>query len=50
MEHVKILSLEFITRERKYIYLCGPPPMMDAVEAILAQLKINKGLIIKEAV
>jgi len=34
----------------KYIYLCGPPPMMDAVEAILAQMKIKKGLIIKEAV
>jgi ferredoxin-NADP reductase len=34
----------------KYIYLCGPPPMMDAVEAILSRLKIDANLIIKEAV
>jgi ferredoxin-NADP reductase len=34
----------------KYVYLCGPPPMMDAVEAILGTLKIDTNLIIKEAV
>ena len=34
----------------KYVYLCGPPPMMDAVEAILGRLKIDGNLIIKEAV
>jgi ferredoxin-NADP reductase len=34
----------------KYVYLCGPPPMMDAVEAILSRLKIDESLIIKEAV
>jgi ferredoxin-NADP reductase len=34
----------------KYVYLCGPPPMMDAVEAILRTLKINESLVIKEAV
>jgi ferredoxin-NADP reductase len=34
----------------KYIYLCGPPPMMDAVEAILQGMKIEDSLIIKEAV
>jgi ferredoxin-NADP reductase len=34
----------------KYIYLCGPPPMMNAVEAILGRLKIDESLIIKEAV
>jgi ferredoxin-NADP reductase len=34
----------------QYIYLCGPPPMMDAVEAILSRLKIDANLIIKEAV
>jgi ferredoxin-NADP reductase len=33
----------------KYIYLCGPPPMMDAVEKILAHLKVNEKLIVKEA-
>ncbi|WP_300604592.1 flavodoxin reductase [Niabella sp.] len=31
-----------------YIYLCGPPPMMDAVEAELAALKIDPEHIIKE--
>jgi ferredoxin-NADP reductase len=39
-----------ITGAGKYIYLCGPPPMMDAVEAILSRLKIDAGSIIKEAV
>lgn len=34
----------------KYVYLCGPPPMMDAVGAILKNLKIAESLIIKEAV
>jgi ferredoxin-NADP reductase len=34
----------------QYVYLCGPPPMMDAVEAILGRLKIDENLIIKEAV
>ena len=34
----------------KYVYLCGPPPMMDAVEAILKKLKIDESSIIKEAV
>ena len=34
----------------KYVYLCGPPPMMDAVEDILKRLKIDESLIIKEAV
>lgn len=32
----------------KNIYLCGPPPMMDAVEKQLLNLKINKKIIIKE--
>ena len=33
----------------KNIYLCGPPPMMDAVERILSNLHIDERLIIKEA-
>jgi ferredoxin-NADP reductase len=33
----------------KYFYLCGPPPMMDAVEKILASLHVSEKLIIKEA-
>ncbi len=32
----------------KYFYLCGPPPMMDAMETILANLDFDKKLIIKE--
>ncbi|WP_018627404.1 hypothetical protein [Niabella aurantiaca] len=32
----------------KYIYLCGPPPMMDAVERQLAVLEIDPALIVKE--
>ncbi len=33
----------------KKIYVCGPPPMMDAVEKMLAKLHINENLIIKES-
>jgi hypothetical protein len=28
--------------------ICGPPPMMDAIEKQLADLKIDEKLIIKE--
>lgn len=38
-----------ITDFNKNIYLCGPPPMMDAVEKILSNLHIDEKLIIKEA-
>lgn len=38
-----------ITDFNKNIYLCGPPPMMDAVEKILFNLHIDEKLIIKEA-
>ena len=33
----------------KNFYLCGPPPMMDAVEKMLANLNVNEKFIIKEA-
>lgn len=33
----------------KMFYLCGPPPMMDAVEKQLANLNIHEKLIVKEA-
>jgi predicted ferric reductase len=33
----------------KYFYVCGPPPMMDAIEKMLTSLQIEKKLIIKEA-
>jgi ferredoxin-NADP reductase len=32
----------------KYIYLCGPPPMMEAIEVQLKNLKIDENLIVKE--
>jgi ferredoxin-NADP reductase len=38
-----------ITDIDKNIYLCGPPPMMDAVEKLLEELNIDKKSIIKEA-
>jgi ferredoxin-NADP reductase len=38
-----------ITDIGKKIYLCGPPPMMEAVEKHLASMDIDEKLIIKEA-
>lgn len=32
-----------------YIYLCGPPPMMDAIEKQLASMHVAENWIIKEA-
>jgi ferredoxin-NADP reductase len=39
-----------ITGFTKNIYVCGPPPMMDAVELILSNMRIDESLIIKEEV
>lgn len=41
---------EHIDDFNKNFYLCGPPPMMEAVEKILADLQVDASLIIKEAV
>ncbi len=38
-----------ISDATKKIYLCGPPPMMEAVEKQLLHLKIDEKQIIKEA-
>jgi len=38
-----------ITNIGKNVYLCGPPPMMEAVEKHLANLNIGEKLIVKEA-
>jgi ferredoxin-NADP reductase len=38
-----------ISDSTKNVYVCGPPPMMDAIEKQLANLKIDKKQIIKEA-
>jgi ferredoxin-NADP reductase len=40
---------QHIDHLKKYIYVCGPPPMMDAVEKILANLQVDTKNIIKEA-
>lgn len=32
----------------KFFYVCGPPPMMDAIEKMLAKRHVNEKLIIKE--
>ncbi|MEI6347325.1 MAG: flavodoxin reductase [Bacteroidota bacterium] len=39
----------YISESTKNIYICGPPPMMDAIEKQLLHLKIDKKHIIKEA-
>lgn len=33
----------------QYYYLCGPPPMMEAVEKYLSQLNVAEDFIVKEA-
>ena len=37
-----------ISNSTKNVYICGPPPMMDALEKQLAEMKIDEKLIIKE--
>lgn len=47
------ISAELIKRitdaHTKYYYLCGPPPMMDAVKKHLASLGVAEEFIVKEA-
>lgn len=38
-----------LSGDKQYFYLCGPPPMMDAVEKQLASLHIDAARIVKEA-
>lgn len=39
----------YINESTKNVYICGPPPMMEAIEKQLIHLKIDKSHIIKEA-
>ena len=39
---------DYVKDPKKNIYVCGPPPMMEAIEKQLANLKIDEKLIIKE--
>lgn len=47
-----LLNAEFIKQNMdthtKYFYLCGPPPMMDAVEKHLASLGVTPEFIVRE--
>ena len=38
-----------ISDRSKYIYVCGPPPMMDALEKIFTSLNVDEERIIKES-
>jgi ferredoxin-NADP reductase len=38
-----------ITGFKKNVYVCGPPPMMDAIEKFLSNLHVDENFIIKEA-
>ena len=42
------LLREHINGYHKKVYVCGPPPMMEAIEKILEKLNIEEKLIIKE--
>ena len=33
---------------KQYFYICGPPPMMEAIEGLLVKLNVDKKLIVKE--
>lgn len=39
---------ENVSDFNKYFYLCGPPPMMEAMEDMLERLKVDPGRIVKE--
>lgn len=41
---------DYISNSTQHIYLCGPPPMMDAVEKQLSGLGINEKVITKEEI
>lgn len=34
----------------KYVYMCGPPPMMEAIEKQLKNLNVDEKLIVKEEI
>jgi ferredoxin-NADP reductase len=54
MGPVGVVSKEFIAQSvpeisRRHVHLCGPPPMMDAVKAELAELEVPKEQVETEA-
>lgn len=47
-----LITAEFLTKSgidlKNQVYICGPPPMMEAVETELMHLNVDKGMIVKE--
>ena len=41
---------DYIKDSPKNIYVCGPPPMMEAIETFLSNLHVDKKMIVKESV
>ena len=39
---------DYVKDPKKFIYVCGPPPMMKAIENFLSDLHVDKKMIIKE--
>ena len=39
---------DYVRDPKKNIYVCGPPPMMEAIEMFLSNLHVGKKMIIKE--
>ena len=39
---------DYVTGPQKKIYICGPPPMMEAIEKILSKLHVDNKMIIRE--
>ena len=39
---------DYVKDPKKNIYVCGPPPMMEAIEMFLSNLHVDKKMIIKE--
>lgn len=40
---------DYVKGHKKNIYVCGPPPMMEAIEKFLSNLHIDKKMIVKES-
>jgi ferredoxin-NADP reductase len=41
---------DYVKDHKKYIYVCGPPPMMTAIEQFLSDLHVDRKMIIKEGI
>ncbi|HEY5469633.1 MAG TPA: hypothetical protein VIK07_03860, partial [Bacteroidales bacterium] len=39
---------DYVKDPKKNIYVCGPPPMMEAIEKFLSKLHIDNKMIVKE--